>query len=283
MVQLQIVEVEDSAEPHALPRHTLQIVKTAGLFLQCQKGNQCILCDSQGSRFAASERGDSEVLKAWLSEDNPDVKYVRGVCMVLFTRAAERGHTDILRTVVEYGPNEVTDRDQFGWTFLHFASRYGLLDSCELLLEKGSEVDAVTIYGETALAHAVRAPLESEGFEVVRLLVAQGAAIETRDVTDRGPLCWAQTEEKVKELVFLRRCRDAGSYERLANLLSRPDLVVLRRLCECDRATPPGDFRAILALPAALFLIVISFWAGSPIGWPRKIERPEHESDSEAT
>ena len=55
---------------------------------------------------------------------------------------------------VKNNPNEVTSKDQLGYTFLHREAIAGNSTSVEVLIESGADINAKTIHGKTPLDFA---------------------------------------------------------------------------------------------------------------------------------
>jgi ankyrin repeat protein len=95
---------------------------------------------------------------------------------------AEGREDDALRLLAEGAdPNAVWDRGALKWTPLHEAISVGDLALVERLLAAGALPDGAG--GLTPLHHAVR-----DSLEMVEMLVAAGAKLETRDQDGRTPL-----------------------------------------------------------------------------------------------
>ena len=65
--------------------------------------------------------------------------------------AARSGNWNLVRALVKYGVVPVNSRDQYGFTPLHLASRYGRLNVVQELLRHGAHVNPRSLYGETPL------------------------------------------------------------------------------------------------------------------------------------
>ncbi|ROV87363.1 hypothetical protein VSDG_09867 [Cytospora chrysosperma] len=67
---------------------------------------------------------------------------------------------------------------------LFYASHEGLLDTCQMLLENGTDVDAKDVWGRTALHGA-----SNEGYEkTVQMLLENGADVNAKDIWDKTAL-----------------------------------------------------------------------------------------------
>lgn len=85
--------------------------------------------------------------------------------------AAERGHAEVVRTLVEVGVDVRKARRDTGETALHRAARNGHVDVVRILVKAGAEVDALRDTGITPLYVAAQ-----EGRnDVVKVLIAAGA------------------------------------------------------------------------------------------------------------
>ncbi len=91
------------------------------------------------------------------------------------TLAAEGGHTDVVRLLIEKGA-AVDAKAKSGHTALTLAVEGGHTDVVRLLIEKGAAVDAKAKSGHTALTLAV----EGGHTDVVRLLIEKGAAVDAK-------------------------------------------------------------------------------------------------------
>jgi ankyrin repeat protein len=75
--------------------------------------------------------------------------------------------------VLEALEDAVHQKDSNGWTPLHEGARAGHLEVVKLLVEKGANVNEVTVYGETALYWAEKEHGREHG--VVEFLKGLGA------------------------------------------------------------------------------------------------------------
>ena len=71
--------------------------------------------------------------------------------MARIHNAARSGNWNLVRALVKYGVVPVNSRDQYGFTPLHLASRYGRLNVVHELLSHGAHVNPRSLYGETPL------------------------------------------------------------------------------------------------------------------------------------
>ena len=104
--------------------------------------------------------------------------------------AAEYGHLDIIRYIVEHGA-DMEKADNYGWTPIITASWKGHLEVVHYLLEQGANRDKANNRGYTSLHWAAR----FGHLETAKLLMVYGADLNAR--TDRGelPIDLADEEE----------------------------------------------------------------------------------------
>ena len=81
-----------------------------------------------------------------------------------------------------YSRANLQSEDNFRWTPLHFACHSGMYDVIEYLVEKGANIDAVTMNGATPFMRAI----ESSKPEIVQYLLEKGVKVQTE--TRKGHL-----------------------------------------------------------------------------------------------
>jgi hypothetical protein len=113
--------------------------------------------------------------------------------------------------LAEQNPNLVLSSDNEGVTQLHKAVLSGHRDVVELLLAKGSNVNATNLFGWTPLHAAANAGYK----EMVELLLAHKANINAKDKDqmNRTPLHWA-AQQGHRDVVELLLARNASMYGR---------------------------------------------------------------------
>ena len=93
----------------------------------------------------------------------------------------------------------VDSRDGYGYTALHYASRAGHVDMCELLLREGASVNLQTnSSGSTPLHRAAY----TGHLPVVKLLLQYNADPHARDADNKTPLDKANNPPHVKEYLL---------------------------------------------------------------------------------
>ncbi len=98
----------------------------------------------------------------------------------------------------------VHTEDNFKWTPLHFACIGGQQDVVELLLEKGANLEAVTVNGGTPLMRAV----ESANPALVQYLIDRGAKVQAENKKGTWqrviPFVYAKISREMLKLPFLQ-------------------------------------------------------------------------------
>jgi ankyrin repeat protein len=123
------------------------------------------------SVFTAARRGDLQILKELVSEENLDQKDSRGLTSLWI--AAAYGKTNIVDFLLSKGADLKVKAQISGLTPLHIAALNGQKDVVELLLAKGVDINARTTAGETPLRLALR-----RGYKEVAALLREHGAKE---------------------------------------------------------------------------------------------------------
>jgi ankyrin repeat protein len=116
--------------------------------------------------------------------------------------AAALGDVDRLRAALDAEPGLITRFTHDGWTLLHLAGFFGHAEAVRLLLERGSDANALSInqMRNTPLHAALAGPMTAEG---VRLLVDAGADVNARQHGGYTPLHAAAQSGKTEILELL--------------------------------------------------------------------------------
>jgi hypothetical protein len=134
----------------------------------------------------ASERGDVTKVAALIGQGaDPDWMRKGGGHRPL-TAAISQGHLPVLELLIEHGA-DVNAYATVGYTPLMFAAFTGDVTAARLLIKAGADVNLQAHDSEdTALHHAVRAPLNA--VEFTELLLSVGARVDLKDVWQRTAL-----------------------------------------------------------------------------------------------
>jgi ankyrin repeat protein len=116
----------------------------------------------------AASRGEKDMLDLLLSKGD----YASSICA-----AACKGDLNRVKSLIEAGTG-VNDKDEGGWTALHWAGLAESPEMADFLLARGADVNARAGHGFTPLRIAHSLP-------VIELLISKGADINSQD-TDLG-------------------------------------------------------------------------------------------------
>ena len=101
--------------------------------------------------------------------------------------AAENGHLEVVRLLIEKGADATAEDDDKS-TPLHYAAENGHLEVVRLLIEKGADATAANVYKSTPLHFG---GAENGHLEVVRLLIEKGADATAEEGDKTTPLHYA--------------------------------------------------------------------------------------------
>ena len=94
----------------------------------------------------------------------------------------------------------INERDIYGQNPIYYAARDGHLNLCELLVEKGTDVNLEDKYGQTCIFYAIR-----EGhYDIVDFLIKHGANVNKNDKKKQTPVSFAMknNKDKIAELLI---------------------------------------------------------------------------------
>jgi ankyrin repeat protein len=98
--------------------------------------------------------------------------------------AADLGHTDVGRLLIEKGAEKPDAVDKWQRTPLHYAARTGQIDVARLLIEKGADPNARDQYQQTPLHLAV----VGGHSDLARLLIEKEADVSAKDSVQQTAL-----------------------------------------------------------------------------------------------
>lgn len=160
--------------------------------------------DSQGNSalIQAVDRRRGEVAELLLSHGAQ-------VCETALHRSAVRSDPDLFGKVLSQAPNV----PEIGDVALLHAAFLGRTENVSLLLDAGVPVDSVhRTNGRTAIMQAV----DQGRVDTVELLIARGADLNARDPNGRSVLDYARGSEEMsgeKRDMTVQRLREAGARE----------------------------------------------------------------------
>ena len=177
----------------------------------------CLACQFhylQIPPFSYLDPGHHSALKLLLRQIPVDLD-LRGHQMSALHWAAEGGHLDCVRALLEYGsdPNVITDTGHLGGLFMVNGNVTPLMLSCrggysqisQLLLESDATVDIIDSEGLTALLYAVK----KDSGECIEVLARFGANLNgaylTSDERGLSPVAQAIRKNKLRALAELLR------------------------------------------------------------------------------
>ena len=189
--------------------------------------------------------------------------------------AVLHGWCSAVNWLVEQGADVHVCRPGSRRTPLRTAVLYDQRAAAVLLLDAGARVDERDERGQTALHEAA----VFGRLAICKLLLSRGASLDARNNSGEDPEAVARDNGKTTAADLLAAVRAAGSL-RAYVATPRVQLLVLRILCEKDRASSPDTFlarrlfpceterRAPLrssryaraALPKELFWHIVQFW-----------------------
>ena len=124
--------------------------------------------------------------------------------------AAQEGHTEIVRALLEADINKTTleQREKEEFTPLALAAFAGHRDVLEVLIEAGANIRAKNISGSTPLALAA----ERGHAEVIQRLIELGADVNVTDNQHETPLTVAQHFQQREAVKALLQCRETDIF-----------------------------------------------------------------------
>ena len=103
--------------------------------------------------------------------------------------AAQNGHVDVVKFLLENGPGLVSARDMWEYTPLHKAARFGHKEIAELLIKSGAAVNQKTKSGYLPLHLAI-----GNGHkETVNILIQRGGELGAKGANDMDLVRFAET------------------------------------------------------------------------------------------
>jgi len=144
------------------------------------------------------------------------------------------------------------------------------VEIARLLVDAGEDVNAVRERWFGTKMVPLRDAVVHNNKDVVHLLLSRGAKTDWYEQLWR-PLAGIPPSNSRKLIAVVLA---AGGWRKYT-LPPRKDMLVLRELCEKDRAKPSADFERLFVLPKGVFWRVISYWR-SHLDEPHQVGEAEY-------
>jgi ankyrin repeat protein len=174
-----------------------------------------------------------------------------------FFVAAENGHANVCRILLEMCDPHLDISDEFQWGILFHAAQNGHVDVVHLLTEFSEPGNSCDHLGRTALSYAA----ENGHLEIVQLLLRENAESgNSRDLSGRAPLSYAAEKghfEIVQELVIKSdvgcSSHDLSSRPPLFYAVENGNIEVVQQLLENGADVTAKDNNGETALHVAAY------------------------------
>eukprot|EP00698_Gefionella_okellyi_P014893 TRINITY_DN4153_c0_g1_i1.p1 TRINITY_DN4153_c0_g1~~TRINITY_DN4153_c0_g1_i1.p1 ORF type:complete len:486 (+),score=111.22 TRINITY_DN4153_c0_g1_i1:30-1460(+) len=133
--------------------------------------------------LTAARKGNASYVARLTSDDPKLLEYCDNKKRSALHRAAMKGHCDVVQILLDAG-SDVNAVDQDGWTALHIACRGGFTDVANALMLRGADTEALTADNMTPLYCAALAGM----IDCARLLLDAGVSPGVPDKQDSTPL-----------------------------------------------------------------------------------------------
>lgn len=103
------------------------------------------------------------------------------IAVILF-QGCKCGDVAKIREALDNDPDIINERDSsdaYARAGLHYASQYGHLNACRLLLSRGADMNVKNINGNTPLFYACK----SGNYDICELLISRGASVNEKNVS----------------------------------------------------------------------------------------------------
>ena len=155
---------------------------------------------TKGAFLLAAEGGDLAVVKLFVESGMSVHTAANDYGLTVLHRAAWKGHTDVVRYLVEQGA-DVNAKTDDGDTVLGVAAWEGQTDVVRYLVEQGADVNAKTDKGGWTALHGAA---EYGHLAVVRYLVEQGADVNAKNSADWTALAGAVSGGHTEVAAYLK-------------------------------------------------------------------------------
>jgi len=141
--------------------------------------------------YTSAQFGHLKKIKRLVEQKGADVNYVDGHSETALHEAADEGHLDVVKYLVEKG-SKIQTRDSKGRTALWQAVDEGREDVVKYLLSKGAQVNIKSKKGIPLLQEAV---LE-KNLNIVKMLIEAGADPFVTNKRGKKPINYAKKDIK---------------------------------------------------------------------------------------
>ena len=128
----------------------------------------------------------------------------QGVVCLMIAQAGRcdraKGDSDMIELLLDSGAEVDAVATDSGYTCLHYAASMGHVESCELLIRRGADTDALTFRQETPLHLAIARGHSN----VVALLLKYHARLDIRDKNGVTPLRLAEAGRKGEIVIMIQ-------------------------------------------------------------------------------
>ena len=114
--------------------------------------------------------------------------------------ASEKGDVKQVRTMLDLGASPLCHDEEFGGTPLHWAAYKGHVDTVEILLNRGADINAINKDGRPAIVLAAAMGQTP----VVKLLLERGADSEAKGFDGRSAADWAKRWDRTAVLDLIQ-------------------------------------------------------------------------------
>ena len=110
------------------------------------------------------------------------------------------GKYETSKYLIEICKLPINERDIYGQNPIYYAAREGHIKLCELLVEKGTDINLEDKYGQTCIFYAIR-----EGhLNIVEFLIKHGANVNKTDKKKQTPVSYAMKVGQIQIMELLK-------------------------------------------------------------------------------
>ena len=156
----------------------------------------------------AAQKGHADAVRTLIELGaNPAATSKRGRT-ALHLACSDQADAGVVRVLTEAAPGMIDARDEKGWSALHWACSKAHVESMHVLLSAGADARAAAEDGTTALHWASRLG----DAQAIELLHSHGADVSARAADDARPLHWAANHGRLNAVrLLLSKGAEAGA------------------------------------------------------------------------